>query len=293
MRAAHIGFPKTATKFLQTTVFPRLASPEFTYVPLDGCVSLFASLIEDDDTIYDSAATAERVRESARGAAAALFSYEGLTGHHYRSGFMNRSQIARRLKQVGIDRVLITIRNQFDALESAYKQYIKGGGVLRFRDYITFDSSKTRYLDPRYFDYHLVHNLYASTFGPSNVLMLQHERLREPEFLGRLTAFLSARPITVEWGASANKSLSREKMVLLRLCNHVTYSSLRPSSLISKRLSTTAVHRLLSRLPFGNRGRSFHDESTRALVASFYADSNRRLAETARVALTSAYPGFE
>jgi hypothetical protein len=293
VRAVHIGFPKTATTFLQTAVFPRLESPGFAYVPHESSIRLFASLIDDDDTIYDLEMTAERVRECAQESEAVLFSYEGLTGHHYRSGFMNRSQIARRLKQIGFDRVLITIRSQFDALESAYKQYIKGGGVLRFCDYVTFDASKTRYLDPRYFDYHLIHDLYASTFGPSNVLVLQYERLREPEFLEALKGFLSVRTTTLEWGALSNKSLSFEKMSLLRVCNHFTYSGLRPSSLFSKRVSTSAVHRILRRLPFGNSDRSFHDEGTRASVARFYADSNRRLAESARITLAAAYPGSD
>lgn len=293
MRAVHIGFPKTATTFLQTAVFPRLAGPEFVYVTHEPCVRLFASLIDDDDTIYDAAATADRIRECAPTGTAVLFSYEGLTGHHYRSGFMNRSQIARRLKQVGFDRVLITIRNQFAALESAYKQYIKSGGVLRFRDYVTLDASKTRYLDPRYFDYHLIHDLYASTFGASNVLVLQFERLREPDFLEGMMTFLGTGPVSVEWGAPANPSLSFEKTAFLRVCNHFTYSSLRPSSILSNRVSTSAAHRLLSRLPFGNSDRSFYDDGTRATVARFYADSNRHLAEAARVTLTSAYPGFD
>ncbi|MEQ1856288.1 MAG: hypothetical protein ABL963_07455 [Longimicrobiales bacterium] len=293
MKAVHVGFPKTATTFLQTAVFPGLVSPGFVYVPQEASIRLFASLIDDDDTIYNPAMMAERLLETVGASEAVLFSYEGLTGHHYRSGFMNRSQIARRLKQAGFDRVLITIRNQFDALESAYKQYIKGGGVLRFREYITFDESRTRYLDPRYFDYHLIYDLYGSTFGPSNVLVLQYERLREPEFLETLSRFLCARASDIEWGDSFNRSLSFEKMALLRICNHFTYSSLHPSTLISKRVSTSAVHRLMSRLPFGNSDRSFHDEGTRASVARFYADSNRRLAEAARVALTSSYPGFD
>jgi hypothetical protein len=293
VKAVHIGFPKTATKFLQASVFTRLASRAFAYVPLDQSARLFASLIDDDDSIYDSATTTVRVLECAGESETVLFSHEALTGHHYRCGFVNRSQIARRLKQVGFDRVLITIRNQFDALESAYKQYLASGGVLKFRDYIALDVSTTRYFDPRYFDYHLIYDLYASTFGPSNVLVLQYERLREPAFLDALTGFLCASSIAVEWDVPVNESLSFEKMAFLRLCNRFTYSSLMPSSLLSKRVSTGAVHRLLSRLPFGNRDRSFQDVGTRASVARFYADSNRRLADAACLTLTSAYPGFD
>jgi hypothetical protein len=223
--AVHIGFPKTATTFLQTEVFPRFARPGFTYVPLEACARLFASLIHDDDEIYDGDVTAERVREEAGGAKLSLFSYEALTGHAHPTGSSNRTQIARRLRQLGFDRVLISIRNQFDVLESAYKQYLSGGGVLPFRDYVTFDPSETTYLDPRYYDYHPLYCLYTSLFGFSNVLVLQQERLREPEFLGRLTSFLCAESSTVDWRAHPNQSPSYEKLTLLRLLNRAARGS--------------------------------------------------------------------
>jgi hypothetical protein len=289
----HIGFPKTATKFLQTAVFPQFKGPVFYYVPFEASASLCASLIDDDDTIYDPVATTSRLREHAPESSTVLVSYEGLTGHHYRTGFMNRSQIARRLKQVGFDRVLITIRNQFDAIESSYKQYIASGGVLSFRGYIGFDPEKPLYLHPKYFDYSLIHGLYAAIFGPSNVLVLQYERLHEPEFLQGLAGFLGASSIDVEWSPPVNRSLTYRDAAILRVINHFTYNSFRPSSLISKRVSTSAADRLLRRLPVRKSDRSFHDTATRAWVGQFYAESNRRLAETARIALAPQYPGCE
>jgi hypothetical protein len=290
VKAVHIGFPKTATKFLQKTVFPRIAGPGFTYVPLETSVELFASLIDDDDTIYDEAATVEHVRNAAPESASVLFSHEGLTGQPYRGGFMNRSQIAERLARAGFDKVLVTIRNQADALESAYKQYVAIGGVLRLRDYVTFDPAQAGHLNPQYFDYHRIYELYVSIFGRSNVLVLQYERLVEPTFLEQLTRFLCAKPVTVDVGELVNPSLSFEKAAVLRFCNHFVHSTLRPSSLLPKRVSTGAVRRLLARLPFGNSGRSFHDERSRAEVARFYAESNRRLEGAAGITLAPAYP---
>ncbi len=165
MKAIHIGFPKTATTFLQTTVFPRLTGRGFAYVPRGASTRLFAPLIDDDDTIFDPDAMADRVREHASDAPNALFSYEALTGEHFRSGFVNRTQIARRLRREGFERVLITIRNQFDVLESAYRQHVQSGGVLRFRDYASLDPGKPMYLHTRYFDYDLTYDLYATIFG--------------------------------------------------------------------------------------------------------------------------------
>lgn len=290
MRAIHIGFPKTATTFLQATLFPELAAQGFAYVGKLASARTFASLIDDDDSLYDAAATLAELRRESGGADHVLASYEGLTGHHYRSGFVNRSQIARRLKQLGFDRAIITIRNQFDVLESAYKQYVASGGVLRFRDYVTFQPGEPSYLHPRYFDYDLVHRIYGEAFGRDRVLVLQFEELQEPAFASDLAAFLGVRPIEVDRRARANESLSRGKLAVLRACNHLTYSSYHPSSLLSKRFSTATVHRMLRALPFGEGDRSIVDGPTRDTIAAFYAESNHRLAQAAGIDLSAAYP---
>ncbi len=100
-----------------------------------------------------------------------LFSHEFLTGLHHQTGFINRSLIARRLKSVGFQKILITIRNQFDILESAFKQYIKVGGVLKFRSYFNLKGDNSMYyftmhrfhLD--YFNYFHIIKLYSDLFG--------------------------------------------------------------------------------------------------------------------------------
>lgn len=290
MRAVHIGFPKTATTFLQTRVFPALVDDGFVYVGKEAAARCLASLIDDDDTIFDAHGLRERVEWSAPSGANALFSFEGLTGHHYRCGFVNRSQIARRLRAAGFDRALITIRNQFDVLESAYKQYVKSGGVLRYRDYVTFDPTRPRYLDARYFDYRLIYELYARTFGRDRVLVLQYERLGEPDFVERLRGFVGAASITIPRHGGENRSLSYEKTAVLRLCNHWIHSSYRPSSLLRGRVSSERVHGWLRRAPFGNSTRSFLGVRERREIAEFYADSNRALAAAAGITLADTYP---
>lgn len=290
MKAIHVGFPKTATTFLQTHVFPKLTEDGFVYVGKRPSARLLAPLIDDDDSIFEADAMADRVRERAAGGAKLLVSYEGLTGEHYHSGFVNRTQIARRLRRVGFDRVLITIRNQFDVLEAAYKQHVKSGGVLRFRDYVSLDPETPGGLHPRYFDYGLAYDLYAAIFGHDNVLVLQYERLEEPDFLLALTTFLKTRPISTEWREPTNVSLSYEKTAILRVFNHFTYSPSRPSSLLSRRFSSAAVHRGLSALPFGNSDRSFLEAAGRASITDLYTDSNRKLAASAGITLAPEYP---
>jgi hypothetical protein len=290
VRAIHIGFPKTATTFLQTAVFPRLAGERLVYVSKDASARLFAPLIHHDDTIFDPLSIADRLREHSTDAPTALFSYEGLTGEHYRSGFVNRSQIARRLRRVGFERVLITIRNQFDVLESAYRQHVKTGGVLRFRDYASLDPDKPTYLHPRYFDYHLIYGLYSTTFGRDNVLVLQHEQLDEPAFFTALTDFLGTPSHSMERRPPANASLSNEKTAVLRVLNHFTFSTSRPSSLLGSWFSSAAVYRGLRALPFANSDRSCLTPEDRSSITELYAASNRSLAEAAGITLAAEYP---
>lgn len=288
MKVVHIGFPKTATTFLQRSVFPRLPA-RFRYFDEHTSAAFFAPLINEDDTIFDAGALQQRIA-AAWGNESTLFSYEPLTGLHHQTGFVNRTLIAQRLRRFGFERAIITIRNQFDVLESAYKEYVKNGGVLRFTDYVVFAPGRTRYLYPQYYDYEPIYRLYADTFGKSNVLVLQYERLGEASFVRELCGFLGVDEISVEKGERVNRSLSTTKTKALRVINHFTYNSYRPSHLISRRISTGLFHGLLTKLPLLNGGESCLDQPTRAAIAAFYHESNARFARDAGIALSSEYP---
>lgn len=289
MKVVHVGFPKTATTFLQERVFPQFCR-RLTYLGPDLSAPLFASVINRDDTVFDFEDSKKRIEAAWGGNENALFSYEPLTGLDYRSAFVNRTQIAQRLKKLGFERVIITIRNQFDALESAYKQYVKSGGVLKFFEYVTFDPGKPKYLYPEYFDYYSIYRLYAETFGAPNVLILQYERLREDTFVEDLLEFLRIGRMEVAFGEPRNQSLSCTKTKILRLLNHLAYSAYQPSHLISKRISTSFFHRLLSDIPLWNAPQSFLDSEYRAAIGSYYASSNEELRKRARIILAPSYP---
>lgn len=289
MRVVHIGFPKTATTFLQTSVFPQLPQG-FNYPDNKTTEAFFRPIADHDDTIFDWEDSARRLAGVSQTHEHCLFSYEPLTGAHYRSAFVNRTLIARRLRQIGFDRVIITIRNQFDALESAYKQYVKSGGVLRFDDYVQFDPDKPRYLYPEYFDYLRIFRLYSETFGRDNVLILQHERLREPSFGKDLARFLAIEHFAIDVQAKINPSLSRDKTAILRVLNHLTYSSFQPSHLISKKISTAFFHRQLAALPMLNAAKSFFDTSKRTVIANYYERANQVLQDEACIVLAPQYP---
>jgi hypothetical protein len=288
MKVVHIGFPKTATTFLQRNVFPQLPA-RFRYFDERVSAGVFAPLIHEDDTIFDSPGHQQQFA-AAWGNDSTLFSYESLTGLHYQTGFVNRTLIARRLRMLGFERVIITIRNQFDVLESAYKEYVKNGGVLKFADYAVFAPGKPRYLYPQYYDYQPIYRLYAEIFGKSNVLVLQHELLTEASFVRDLCRFLEVDELSVDSRVRVNTSLSAAKTEALRLINHLTYNSYRPSHLISKRFSTALFHRVLRKAPLANGSASCLDGRSRAEIAAYYHEANKRLAQDAGITLASSYP---
>jgi hypothetical protein len=183
--------------------------------------------------------------------------------------------------------VIITIRNQFDVLESTYKEYVRGGGLLRFEEYVRFDGPLRRCMDPAYFDYYPIYRLYADLFGRSSVLVLQYEDLGSAVFLEALSSFLEIGLIdAVEPGVAVNPSLSRAKTKALRVINHLIV----PARLVSKRVSPSFFHRQLARLPTLNGRGSFLDAAMRGVTANFYRSSNERLRKEAGIPLASSYP---
>ena len=289
MKVVHIGFPKTATTFLQQKVFPRFGKG-CEFFDTEESSTFFAPLINYDDTIFDLEALKAKLERACCDRRNVLFSYEPLTGLHYKSAFVNRTLIAKRLKALGFDRAIITIRNQFDALEATYKQYIKSGGVLKFDAYINFGSSESRYFYPEYFDYYPLYCLYAELFGPSNVLVLQYENLRKKSFIDDICRFLEVGPLVIEIDESINPSLSYYKTRILRLINHFTYNSFRPSHLVSRKISTQFFFRCLSRMPCWDSRKSFLSPPKRNVVASFYRQSNQRLQDEVGITLGPDYP---
>jgi len=72
-------------------------------------------------------------------------------------------------------KVMIVTRNYKDYFRSNYSQYIKGGGDLAFQDYLT----KFRHLFEELLDFNYLIELYASTFGKQEMIVMPYELLRD------------------------------------------------------------------------------------------------------------------
>jgi len=243
----HIGFPKTGTTFLQKKVFPNIKN--VNYLAGGKIKQLLHDVVQKDDSFYNKFKTRAQLIQLHNSNLNMLFSNEQLTGHHIKTEFPNRTQIARRLKAAGVNKIIITIRNQSDVLESSYKQYIKSGGVLKISKFFDLNNNLNPILYIDYFNYVKIIELYSEIFGLENVKILQFEDIfsKNTTFYNQLASFLKVENIDFKNSPElkVNKSLSNFSTKLLRVINHFTYHSYSPSSLISKKLSSVFFYKTL------------------------------------------------
>jgi len=278
----HIGFPKTATTFLQKEVFPHLKKSN--YVEYRKCEGIFNDLIYLDDLDYEEEpilkmlnAFMERTDN--------LFSFEALVGAPFIYKGLGRSSIARRLKSLGFDKVIITLRDQITMYDSLYRQYVIQGGVVRFKDFIDKDKKWNLYrrsFNPDYLCYDKLIMLYMEVFGKQNVLVLKHESLKKDkvDYLAKIEAFIGDKLSDTSSNKKVNSSLCNLSIRLLRIINHFIFTSQKPNNLISNHISTRNVSRIFMAIldpylfRFFSSRKSFVDNQTSQYLSNYYKKSN-------------------
>ncbi len=286
----HIGFPKTGTTYLQKNIFPLIQN--INYVESTSIQRLLHDLIEKDDSFYNDSKIHTELNSMHHSNLSTLFSYEALAGHHIKTEFPNRSQIARRLKAAGVNKIIITIRNQTDVLESTYKQYIKSGGVLKLSKFFNLKNNPNPTFFIDFFNYAKIVALYSEIFGAENVKVLQFEKLfsKSDTFKKELALFLNIKheDILSPKGVKVNKSLSNFSTKALRIINHFTYNTYRPSHLISKKISSHNFYKVLIRIDKSKNKKKLISKY-RNEISSHFLDSNLVLKEKYHIDLHDKY----
>ncbi len=279
----HIGYHKTGTTFLQQHVFPNMEGMQ--YYDYHTCVKLFKGIYigtslefnEDEFAAMDKSVNA-------------LYSQERLVGD-MGTGLYNY-EIANRLKRIGVNKIIITIRRQAEMVESIYRQRINQGGVLRPEKFIK-DSDYFRW---SYLDYTPLIQHYVELFGIENVLIIPQEEMRADMdlVLNKLASFCHAGKINYTDDKRSNVSLSYWSIKLLRIINHFTYNYYRRNNLISNKISTLRFRGILQKtldkyifLKFFKR-RKFYSDSFKKEVFERYKSKNKSLDDTYNLNL-SAY----
>lgn len=247
---AHIGYPKTGTTFLQHNVFPCLKN--VTYIDHVRSKEMLYDIITKDPLDYDLASTRNRIQDCEESPAIPiLLSQEQLCGSVFLNLGANRSQIATALKAVGVKKVMIGIRNQYDAIESLYKQYVHEGGVLSFNSFFSAENINqyNPVFNPGYFNYTPLISHYQSLFGEKNVLIVCNEDLRisETQEINRIVQFIGGET-TYESSTKKsrdNSSLQSFSIQVLRHLNLLTFNRFRPRGILGNHFTSSKVRKVL------------------------------------------------
>jgi hypothetical protein len=194
----HVGYPKTASSWLQAHLFSRSGSAGLAAVATAARIN--REIVAPNALDFDPTSTRlrfeTRLRRVEEGGAFPVVSAERLSGAPHAGGYDSRD-LAERLKAVFPQgRVLIAIREQRRMICSLYRQYVRAGGTLPLRSYLD-PPQKGRHSMPSFHLDHLKYDrlirLYLSLFGEDRVLVLPFELFCEQphEFVSRILRFAS------------------------------------------------------------------------------------------------------
>jgi hypothetical protein len=288
----HVGVSKTGTSTLQEEVFPAHPGIDYRSWPGEGAIPLlydclYADTIYDDDERFSRCA--EAIGESHRGATRPiLYSREHLTHQRYDKGAM-----ASRLRRLfGEARIVITIRNQLDWIESSHvwnQQLLRRpwqGGLPPSMESWLAGQWKERWRSRLSSgDFGAIVRRYVELFGADDVCVLPFEELvAQPDlFADRLFGFLGVdrdRGRALLEGKHRNPRLARREYELWRW-----RAWLMPLA-VQRVLAGIALPSAASAaLRAGPRYRARVPESWRERLSAHYAPGNRYIMATCALPL--------
>jgi hypothetical protein len=190
----HIGYHKSASTFLQNSVFPQLP---VNYLFFAGPNRKYLDMVEskdgfDADAIHDWINGELEKKYQGNKKAVSVLSHEELSGHPNGYDIIDPFVIAENLKKLFPNaKILIIIRNQLDYLMSVYtfRVAIKGYETRSFAQYLSDEGEKGLFA---HLEYHWLVERYQDLFGASQVLILPLELLKQSpeELLDRMLAFI-------------------------------------------------------------------------------------------------------
>lgn len=214
----HIGYPKTATKWFQQVFYPAI---EGTF--LVSRDDVFKSIAFNDVFSFDATVVKSKLEDLASSKRLVICD-EILVGG-LDIGFGNGEfahSMAIRIHEMFPDaKVIIFIRNQHNALESAYSHYIMSGGTYSPSRFLgvkpIFHKPFMGYhlFNPGLLEYDRVIRLYISLFGSENVHIFLYEDFEKnpTEFIEQ---FCKTLQLSISEKLSFNRLNSRYSAIALQ-----------------------------------------------------------------------------
>lgn len=195
----HIGFPKTATTWLQKHVF---SNTELGFISPWGVRSGLAidQFVLSSPFHFDPENSRNTFLEGAEGTLAEglvpVLSEETLVGDPTSGKYWGKTAADKIFQTFPTARIIISIREQRSFILSAYKQYTLGGGTASIDRFLGLGNAVLRpgfegICQRNSLEYDRVISYYQSLFGKQNVIVLVYEELRSnpDRYLDRLFRF--------------------------------------------------------------------------------------------------------
>lgn len=286
----HVGYPKTASTWLQTRVFP--GHPDLDYWRQVPGFDWVDGIVELHDFEFDAKALRERyfAGRDTRSGRHTLISWEALVGDAF-AGAWDTCRNADRLRAVlGEARIIVSIREQVSMLDSLYKQYLAQGGIGSVKLFLGLRPVGRTHFSLNYLRYDRAVGYYRALFGEDSVYVCLYEELLEsPDtFLRGLSDFLGIDGFDVDERSmrkKENPGFSAFSTAVARVANRFLYSDFNRLPLVPPGLvSVPGMRAFLKRADTALFGRLFPaksviDQNTRVFLEDYYRSGNRALAE--------------
>ena len=196
----HIGYQKSATKWLRDSLFRNEAAGFGWLTQHDPPIW---GIVHSDPFEFDAAAARRDLEPTVAKIEAAslepVISWGRLAGTAFSGGY-DGGLLADRLAAMFPDaRIAVVIREQRSMLVATYKQYVKTGGVAPLDAFLEPGEWQGKIPAFRYefFEYHRLVGYYQSLFGRDSVLAMPYEQLVADRggFLKRVAEF-GGRPLS-------------------------------------------------------------------------------------------------
>lgn len=226
----HIGYPKTASSWLQRFVFNnnKIGLETISRGVIQAELLLPNDLQFDEDKAFSRVhSEIEKIKKEGK---TPVLSHEHFSGHAQSGGYYNYN-LAKRLKNLFREaKVIIVIRNQLDMIYSSYLHYIKTGGRCNIKRFLNPPKDGIvplfRY---EYFEYHKLIKIYRDFYGKENVLVLPYELfLNKPrhyvEEIATFVKFSLPSNLQMPFKKIENKSIRGIGILLKRYANRLIFN---------------------------------------------------------------------
>lgn len=171
----HIGYPKTATTWLQKKLFPFVKN--FAFVERNDIMD---ELINPYALKFNPKKARKFFLE--KYGDHLILSLEGFLGTNFSfglNGYLTKEHAQRLQSTFPEAKIIVFIRRQQDIIASSYSQYIVGGGTYSINHYLKNHSeislSRISLFSYQYYEYHYSIRLYRELFSAENVGIYLYE----------------------------------------------------------------------------------------------------------------------